>query len=113
MIKKKLKVVITDCNHPSVEIEKKILSRASFEFVLAHCKTEDEAINIGENVDGIINQRAPITRRVINSLNKCKVIARYGVGVDNIDVKAATEYGIVVANVPDYCVDEVSSHTIL
>lgn len=53
-----------------------------------------------------------ITRRVITSLNKCKVIARYGVGVDNIDVKAATEYGIIVANVPDYCVDEVSSHTI-
>lgn len=112
MIKKKLKVVITDCNHHSVEIEKKILSRASFEFVLAHCKTEDEVINIGENVDGIINQRAPITRRVIKSLNKCKVIARYGVGIDNIDVKAATEYGIIVANVPDYCVDEVSSHTI-
>jgi len=54
----------------------------------------------------------PITREIIKSLNKCKVIARYGVGVDNIDVKAATEYGIIVANVPDYCVDEVSTHAI-
>jgi D-3-phosphoglycerate dehydrogenase len=49
---------------------------------------------------------------VIESLKKCKVIARYGVGVDNIDVEAATEHKIIVANVPDYCVDEVSTHAI-
>jgi D-3-phosphoglycerate dehydrogenase len=52
----------------------------------------------------------PISRRIIKSLNKCKIIARYGVGVDNIDIEAATEYGIIVANVPDYCVDEVSTN---
>ena len=65
-----------------------------------------------QDADGIINQYAPITRRVIESLKRCKVIARYGVGVDNIDVEAATEHKIIVANVPDYCVDEVSTHTI-
>jgi D-3-phosphoglycerate dehydrogenase len=48
---------------------------------------------------------------VIESLKRCKVIARYGVGVDNIDVEAATEHKIIVANVPDYCIDEVSTHT--
>jgi len=48
---------------------------------------------------------------VIESLKRCKVIARYGVGVDNIDIKAATEHKIIVANVPDYCIDEVSTHT--
>ena len=65
-----------------------------------------------QDADGIINQYAPITRRVIESLKRCKVIARYGVGVDNIDVEAAIEHKIIVANVPDYCVDEVSTHTI-
>jgi len=108
---KRLKVVITDCDHPSVEIERAILSEISSEFILANCNTEDEVIEAAKDADGIINQYAPITRRVIESLKRCKVIARYGVGVDNIDVEAATEYGIIVANVPDYCVDEVSTHT--
>ena len=105
-----LKVVITDCDHPSVEIEKEVLSKVNPEFVLAHCDTEDEVMEVAKDADGIINQYAPITRRVIESLNKCRIIARYGVGVDNVDVKAATEHGIVVANVPDYCIDEVSTH---
>jgi len=104
--------VITDCDHPSVEIEKEILSEIDSEFVLAHCNTEEEVIKAAQDADGIINQYAPITRKVIESLKGCKVIARYGVGVDNIDVEAATGYGIIVANVPDYCVDEVSTHAL-
>ncbi|RLC37743.1 MAG: C-terminal binding protein [Candidatus Nealsonbacteria bacterium] len=105
------KVIITDCDHPSVEIERKVFSEIDLEFVLAYCNTEDEVIEAAQKADGIINQYAPITRRVIESLKRCKVIARYGVGVDNIDIKAATEYGIIVANIPDYCIDEVSTHT--
>jgi len=112
MSNKRPKIIITDCDHPSVEIERKVLNEIKPEFVLAHCNTEDEVIEAAHDADGIINQYAPITRRVIESLKRCKVIARYGVGVDNIDVKVATEYGIIVANVPDYCVDEVSTHTI-
>ncbi|HAJ32702.1 MAG TPA: hydroxyacid dehydrogenase [Candidatus Atribacteria bacterium] len=111
MSKKRAKVVITDCDHPSVEIEKEILSEIDPEFVLAYCNTEDEVIEAAKDADGILNQYAPITRRVIESLKRCKVILRYGVGVDNIDVEAATERGIIIANVPDYCIDEVSTHT--
>jgi D-3-phosphoglycerate dehydrogenase len=103
--------VITDCDHPSVEIERKVLSEIDPEFILAYCNTEDEVIEVAKDADGIINQYAPMTRRVIESLKRCKIIARYGVGVDNIDVEAATEHKIIVANVPDYCVDEVSTHT--
>lgn len=111
MSNKRPKIVITDCDHPSVEIEKEILDEIKPVFVLAHCNTEDEVIEAAKVADGIINQYAPITKRVIESLKKCKIIARYGVGVDNVDVEAATEYGIIVANVPDYCIDEVSTHT--
>ena len=110
MSNRKQKIVITDCDHPSVEIERKVLNEIKPELVLAHCHTEDEVIEVAKDTDGIINQYAPITRRVIESLKRCKVIARYGVGVDNIDVEAATEHKIIVANVPDYCVDEVSTH---
>ena len=105
------RVVITDCDHPSVEIEREVLNEIKPELVLAYCNTEDEVIEVAQDADGIINQYAPITRRVIESLKRCKVIARYGVGVDNIDIKAATEHKIIVANVPDYCIDEVSTHT--
>jgi len=112
MSNRKPKIVITDCDHPSIEIEREILSEIDPEFVLAHCNTEEEVIEVAKDADGIINQYAPITRKVIESLKRCKVIARYGVGVDNIDVEAATEHGIIVANVPDYCVDEVSTHAI-
>jgi D-3-phosphoglycerate dehydrogenase len=78
---------------------------------LAYCNTEDEVIEVAQDADGIISQYAPITRRVIESLKKCKVIVRYGVGVDSIDIKVATEHKIIVANVPDFCIDEVSTHT--
>ena len=111
MNNKRPRIVITDCDHPSVEIEKKILSEINSELTLETCKTEEDVIAVASDADGIINQYAPFTRKVIKSLNRCKIIARYGVGVDNIDVEAATEYGIIVANVPDYCVDEVSTHT--
>jgi len=111
MSNRKPKIVITDCDHPSVEIERVILSEIDPEFILANCNTEDEVIEAAKDAYGIINQYAPITRRVIESLKRCKVIARYGVGVDNIDIEAATEHKIIVANVPDYCIDEVSTHT--
>lgn len=111
MSNKKFKIIITDCDHPSVEIEKKILSEIEPELILKTCRTEEDVIAVASDADGIINQYAPITRRVIESLKRCKVIARYGVGVDNIDVEAATEHHIIIANVPDYCVDEVSTHT--
>jgi len=112
MLEKQIKVVITDCNHPSIEIERKMLSEINAELILSNCNTEEDIIKVAKDADGIINQRVSITRRVIKSLNKCKVIVRYGVGVDNIDIKVATECGIIVANVPDYCVDEVSSHAL-
>jgi len=111
MSNKKFKIIITDCDHPSVEIEKKILSEINPELTLETCKTEEDVIAVASDADGIINQYAPFTRKVIKSLRRCKIIARYGVGVDNIDVEAATEHNIIVANVPDYCVDEVSTHT--
>lgn len=112
MANRRPKVVVTDCDHFSLELERKVLNEINPEFVVAHCTTEEEVIETARDADGIINQYAPMTRRVIESLKRCKVIARYGIGVDNIDVEAATEHGIIVANLPDYCVDEVSTHAV-
>lgn len=111
MANNRMKVVVTDYDYPSLDLERKVLAEIDPEFVGAHCTTEEEVITAAKDADGILNQYAPLTERVIKSLDRCKVICRYGVGVDSIDVKAATERGIIVANVPDYCVDEVSTHT--
>jgi D-3-phosphoglycerate dehydrogenase len=108
----RMKVVVTDYDYPSLDLERKVLEEIEPEFVEAHCTTEGEVIATAKDADGMLNQYAPITKRVIKSLDRCKVICRYGVGVDNIDVQAATDRGIIVANVPDYCVDEVSTHAI-
>jgi D-3-phosphoglycerate dehydrogenase len=64
------------------------------------------------DADGLLVQWAPVSRRVIEQLTRCRVISRYGVGVDMIDLDAARDHGIRVANVPDYCVEEVAAHTL-
>lgn len=106
----KFKVVVTDFEYESLQPEIDVLSELDVELVKAQCKTEEEVIEACKDADGMINQYAPITRKVIENLTQCKVIARYGVGVNTIDVDAATEHGIVVGNVTDYSIDEVSDH---
>jgi D-3-phosphoglycerate dehydrogenase len=105
-------VVITDCDHGSIEEEKEEFSRIGAELILAQVKEEKDLIRACKEADGLINQYSLLTRNVLEQLPKCKVLARYGVGVDSIDLKAATDLGIIVANVPDYCMDEVAAQTI-
>jgi D-3-phosphoglycerate dehydrogenase len=109
--KRQFNVVITDCDFASIDIEKKELESIA-KVTLHHCRTGEEVIHAAHDADGILVQYAPITKRVIASLSKCRVISRYGIGIDMIDVQAATEYGIPVVNVPDYCVEEVSDHAV-
>ena len=106
------KVVITDCDHGSIEEEKDEFSQMGAELILAQVKEEGDLIRTCKEADGIINQYSLLTRKVLENLPKCKVISRYGVGVDSIDLKAATDLGMIVANVPDYCVDEVANQTL-
>ncbi|MFZ7133162.1 MAG: C-terminal binding protein [Eubacteriales bacterium] len=105
--------MITDYLYESIEKEKKIIESIGAELNDYQCKTEEDVIEKAKDADAIIVQFAPITRKVIESLENCKVIVRYAVGVDNIDLHAATEKGIYVCNVPDYAIDEVSDHTLL
>jgi len=105
----KYKVVVTDLGYQTYDYEKNVLKEVGAEVVLANAHTEDEGIKACKDADGILNRTTPMTAKVIAALEKCKVIARYGVGVDNVDLNAATKKGIVVANVPNYCNDEVST----
>ena len=102
------KVVITDCDHGDIEEEKRIFGQMGAELSWLQLKTEEDLIRECRDADGLLIQYAPLTRKVLEQLPRCKVLSRYGVGVDSIDLKAATDLGIIVANVPDYCVDEVA-----
>jgi D-3-phosphoglycerate dehydrogenase len=112
MKRNKWKVVITDCDHGFITQEENEFKRIGAELVLAQVKEEDDLIRVCQEADGLINQYALLTRRVLENLPKCKVISRYGVGLDPVDIKAATDLGIIVANVPDYCVNEVADQTV-
>jgi D-3-phosphoglycerate dehydrogenase len=108
----KLQIVITDVGTPDVNIEKGILSALDAEITVGHCRTEDEVLAVARDADALLVQWAPVKRRVIEQLTRCRVISRYGVGIDMIDLEAAKERGIAVKNVPGYCVEEVAAHTL-
>ena len=88
------------------------LAKVNAELVEVACVTEDEVIEAAKDADAILVVEAQITRRVMEALPKCKVVVRYGIGFDTIDVDAATDNGILVVNIPDFCFEEVSNHAI-
>jgi D-3-phosphoglycerate dehydrogenase / 2-oxoglutarate reductase len=106
------RIVITDYELEDIRLEQSVAEAHGIKLERADCRTEDDVLKYASEADGIIVQYAPITERVIAGLPGLKAIARYGVGVDNIDVEAATAYGIAVSNVPDYGVEDVSDHAI-
>jgi len=107
---RKLKVVITDFDYDDVDVERSIIEGAGFELVAAQCKSEEELIEVAHDADAVICQYARVGEKTINAFTNCRLIARYGIGVDIVDVEAATRRNILVTNIPDYCVDEVGDH---
>jgi D-3-phosphoglycerate dehydrogenase len=96
-----------------LDIEKQVLAAEGATIEPLDLHTEAEIIAQCRDADLLMVVFAPITRRVIESLPRLKGIVRYGVGFDNVDIAAATELGVPVAYVPDYCLEEVSNHTLL
>ncbi len=103
-------VVTTDYTFPVFDNYTAELSGLPVRFVPAHCETEEDLLAAARDADGLIHEHFMITRAVIDGLDRCRVIAHHGKGVDNIDVAAATARGICVANVLDASVHEVSEH---
>lgn len=107
----KYKVMMTDYAWPSVEPERRVLEEVGAELIVAESGTEEEFIALAPHVDGILTCWLHVTTAVVEAAAQCKVIGRCGIGLDNIDVETATALGMVVTNVPAYCIDEVSDHT--
>ena len=106
-------IAIAELGYVHYEAEKRVLSELDADVVLEHCLTEEALLACCRDAHGIlVRTSAPVTRNVIAGLDRCKVISRYGVGYDNVDLAAAAERGIMVANVPDYCIEEVSDQAV-
>lgn len=110
-----MKVVFVD-NKPvyamNTEIQRAVCQSYGFEYVTLDCRSEEEVIEKCRDADAILDVYFPLTPRIIQSLERCKVLVRFGIGYDCIDVEAATQKGIFVCNVPDYCIEEVATHTV-
>ena len=101
-------VVVTDSPFPSLDPAKKALEDANAEVIQAPSSSEEDIIKSAEYADAILVTYAKLNENILRSLKNCKAIGRFGIGVDNIDLKVAGELGISVNYVPDYCLDEVS-----
>src|SRR5918999_1516385 len=86
-------VVITDCDHDGVDPERAVLDGHDVELRVLACRTSEEVAAQAGDADVLINQYVPITAAVLDALPRCRLVVRYGVGVDNVDVEAAAERG--------------------
>lgn len=108
----KYKIYITDYDFNSIEEIKDTLSTFNCEFIDLQTKDENTLLKSLSDADGIIVQYSKITPKILDAMTKCKVISRLGIGVDMVDTKYAASKGILVCNVPNYCIDEVADHTL-
>lgn len=109
---RRFKVVVSDYDYPDLAVERAVLEPIGAEVVGLQCRDGAGLADLAADADAILQQYARIPRATIERLERCRVICRYGIGVDIVDVQAAAERGILVTNVPDYCLDEVADHTI-
>ena len=101
-------IVISDCDHDNIEPELEVLKKHGLRCELRKCVKEQEVIDGCKDATVLIVQYAQITRRAMQELPNLKQVVRYGVGVDTVDVDAATEHGVQICNVPDYGTNEVA-----
>ncbi len=108
-----MKVIIADCDHKDIVQEEEVFNKNGVEYELKQCKTEQDLIDQCKGCSSLITQYGKFTRNVIEALNPdLGQIVRYGVGVDTVDLVAATEAGVQVCNVPDYGMNEVADQAV-
>ncbi len=105
-------VAVADTVFPDLEPARQALAGLDAELRLAETPTPDAILEVARQADGVFVTYAEITADIIARLERCRVIGRFGIGTDNIDVDAATRAGIMVTYAPAYCLDEVSDHAL-
>ncbi len=103
-------VAVTDSVFPNLDAARKVVSRVGAELRLAKAPTAEAIVEVARDADAVLITYAKVTAEIIEQMTKCRIISRFGIGVDNVDIATATRKGIVDTKVPDYCIDEVSDH---
>jgi len=103
-------IAVTDSVFPNLDAARRVLSELGAELRLAADVTPAAIMEAAGSADAVLVTYARITGEMIRGMTRCRIISRFGIGVDNVDIAAATAAGIVVTKVPDYCIDEVSDH---
>jgi D-3-phosphoglycerate dehydrogenase len=104
-------VLVTDYAWPSLDIEREILAAVDAELLVAETGDAEELVALAPRANAILTNWKPVPPASLDAAAACVVVSRFGVGLDNIPVDRATELGILVTNVPDFCLEEVSDHT--
>src|SRR5579864_1530863 len=105
-----LQVGVSDSVFPNLDPARAVLSKIGAQLSLAEEPKPKAILRVARDADALLATYAKITAEMIRQMTRCRIISRFGIGVDNVDIKAATRSGIVVTKVPDYCIDEVSDH---
>jgi D-3-phosphoglycerate dehydrogenase len=103
-------VAVSDSVFPNLDPARAVLSKIGSELRLAEASTPEAVMMVARDADALFVTYAKITAEMIRQMKNCRIISRFGIGVDNVDIPAATAQKIVVTTVPDYCIDEVSDH---
>ena len=103
-------VAVADSVFPNLDPAKEVLSAIGAELQLAADSSPESVMKLAAGADAVLVTYAKINADMIRQMKKVRIISRFGIGVDNVDLDAATQAGIVVTKVPDYCIDEVSDH---
>jgi len=105
-------VAVADSVFPNLDPTRAVLSKIGAELRLAEKPTPEDILEVARDADALLVTYAKVSAHMIRQMGRCRIIARFGIGVDNVEIAAATNAGIVVTRVPDYCIDEVSDHTL-
>jgi D-3-phosphoglycerate dehydrogenase len=103
-------VAVTDSVFPNLDPARAVLGKIDADLLLAKGATPEAILQVAKDADAVLTTYAKVTAKMILQLSRCRIISRFGIGVDNVDIASATKKGIVVTRVPDYCLEEVSDH---
>lgn len=107
-----MKILITDYDFPDIELELALYRAAGVEVVFAQCRTEEDVIAASAGCEGLLVQYAPVNARVFAARPEIRIVSRFGAGFDTVNTADARQFGVWVANSPDYGVGEVATHAL-
>lgn len=104
-------IAVSDSVFPNLDPVREVLSQIGAELQMAASPTPEAIMAVARDADALMVTYAKVSAEMIHQMRRCRIISRFGIGVDNVNIPAATMAGMVITRVPDYCIDEVSEHT--